>query len=486
MPPPLSTQPGSRAGLVSALVVSIILLLISILCNFYLQSQGAQAEDKLKKMGVKYAHVIASDFSDTTPAYMLLHTDPRGVSTWIDTSVAQTRDLYKRITGSSDTSPVDVEKTGQMVNELLDGTESQLKQSHIEVSLKDKSLKDAIGALSAALMAQHGELTKATATFAAAVSQQNEATARQKEELAQRDQAVEAAKREVAKFQADASASKDGATAAINEASAREKKTMEDSNQAVTQKDVQLATQRQALLKSEQEKSTLRAQLDKWRLRSTDPVLRQADARIIRIGSSNDVFIDLGSNDHVPPGLTFEVYDKSEGVPKLGEGISPDNLPQGKASIEVVDVGQNACRCHIIKATPGQTVSEGDICVNLIYDRHIKLKFFVYGDFDMKGDGVFTAAEADMVKNLVIRWGGTVQNKLTVDTDFVILGKEPEVPTLTKEQEADPILNANNVAKKEALATYEKMINQASTLNIPIMNQTRFLYYTGYFDLVKR
>jgi len=110
----------------------------------------------------------------------------------------------------------------------------------------------------------------------------------------------------------------------------------------------------------------------------------------------------------------------------------------------------------------------------------------VYGDFDMKGDGVFTAAEADMVKNLVIRWGGTVQNKLTVDTDFVILGKEPEVPTLTKEQEADPILNANNVAKKEALATYEKMINQASTLNIPIMNQTRFLYYTGYFDLVKR
>jgi hypothetical protein len=226
--------------------------------------------------------------------------------------------------------------------------------------------------------------------------------------------------------------------------------------------------------------------LDKWHTKVKDPLIRQADARIIRVGSTDDVYIDLGRSDRVTSGLTFEVYDKNTGIPKLGDGLSPDNMPEGKASIEVTNIGETACRCRVIKTTPGTSLSEGDICVNLVYDRHTKRNFMVYGDFDMNGDNTYTAAQADMIKNLIVRWGGTVVPKLTVETDFLVLGREPEVPQLTKDEETDPLKVAKRQAAQDALAAYTNLLNEASTLNVTILNQNRFLYYTGYYDLVKR
>ena len=39
---------------------------------------------------------------------------------------------------------------------------------------------------------------------------------------------------------------------------------------------------------------------------------------------------------------------------------------------------------------------------------------------------------------------------------------------------------------KAALDAYTKVANDAVGLHLPVMNQTRFLYYTGYFDASKR
>ena len=47
--------------------------------------------------------------------------------------------------------------------------------------------------------------------------------------------------------------------------------------------------------------------------------------------------------DPLPAGTTFEVYDKNEGIPGLGtDPLSENNMPIGKASIEVIRVGQNS------------------------------------------------------------------------------------------------------------------------------------------------
>src|ERR1019366_5200549 len=105
-----------------------------------------------------------------------------------------------------------------------------------------------------------------------------------------------------------------------------------------------------------------------------------------------------------------------------------ENLPEGKASIEVVKVGENSSEARVVHAISGQLISEGDICTNISYDRAVKPAFMVYGNFDMDFNGVWTAGEGDVVKSLVKRFGGVVVDKISIETDFLVLGKEPEVP----------------------------------------------------------
>jgi hypothetical protein len=218
-----------------------------------------------------------------------------------------------------------------------------------------------------------------------------------------------------------------------------------------------------------------------------NPAVRQADATIVRVPSANICYINLGSNDHIPVGITFEVYDKNEGVPGLGsEPTSDTDLPTGKASIEVIKVGQNSSECRIVHVTPGATLSEGDIVANLIYDRNVKPKFVIYGKFDVDGNGVWTAPEANVIKSLVTRWGGELQDHVTSDTDFVVVGKEPEVPALTKEERDDPIRAKQFEEASKELKDYNDLLSKATDLHIPVMNQNRFMYYIGYFDQLKR
>ena len=49
-----------------------------------------------------------------------------------------------------------------------------------------------------------------------------------------------------------------------------------------------------------------------------------------------------------------------------------ENMPKGKASIEIISVGQNSSQVRILNASPSVTVAEGDLCVNVVYDKNIK------------------------------------------------------------------------------------------------------------------
>jgi len=129
---------------------------------------------------------------------------------------------------------------------------------------------------------------------------------------------------------------------------------------------------------------------------------------------------------------------------------------------------------------------EGDWVENLVYDRNTKYNFLVYGNFDLDQNGVSTPADADVIKRLVTQWGGKLTDKVNADTDFVVLGKEPVVPNFTREELNDPI-NAARLAEATQLAEqYETVKRQAIELHIPILNQNRFLYFVGYYELAKR
>src|SRR5581483_6802627 len=165
----------------------------------------------------------------------------------------------------------------------------------------------------------------------------------------------------------------------------------------------------------------LQTRLSRNRVSVADPIVRQADAQVVRVSSDNIVYINLGQGDHITKGMTFEVYDKNQPLPSLGDGLSDDNMPVGKGSIEIINIGPDSSECQIIKTQPGMTIAEGDPIKNLVYDRNVKYNFYVFGDFDTDLNGVWTPQEADNIKRLIVQWGGKVMNKLNVNTDFVVM-----------------------------------------------------------------
>jgi hypothetical protein len=230
----------------------------------------------------------------------------------------------------------------------------------------------------------------------------------------------------------------------------------------------------------------LRGKLGGKRANTADSVVRQADGAIVRVPGNNSVYINLGTGDQISPGLTFEVYDRVEGVPPIGDSATDENLPKGKGSIEVVRVGAGSSECRIINQQPGQVIHEGDIIANLVYDRNTKYQFYVYGDFDLDNNGVTVPQDAEIAKRLVTQWGGKVTDKINADTDFLVLGKEPTVLIPSKDEASDPIIQAKAQASQAAYDAYQEVKRQAIDYHIPILNQNRFLYYIGYYESAKR
>ena len=219
----------------------------------------------------------------------------------------------------------------------------------------------------------------------------------------------------------------------------------------------------------------------------TNAVVRHADGKIIRLPGNDICYINLGQGDQVTPGLTFEVYDKATGVPGIPANVVDDeNLPVGKASIEITRVGDTSSECRIVNTAPGATLSEGDLIANLVYDANTKYNFYVYGEFDLSGSGHPNQADTAVIQRLVTQWGGRLTDQVNVDSYFVVLGAEPQLLSFTKE-ELDLPLNADKAEKaKAALDKYQDIRQAALDMHIPILNQNRFLYYVGYYDQAKR
>jgi hypothetical protein len=135
----------------------------------------------------------------------------------------------------------------------------------------------------------------------------------------------------------------------------------------------------------------------------------------------------------------------------------------------------------------GERFETGDLIGNLVFNQFVKLKFAIYGDFDLDYNGAPTVADTSTVRNRITQWGGQVLQPASAadigpDVDFIVLGIRPEVPALTPEQASDPIEQERAEKAKAALQKYNDVLDRARDYSIPVLNQTRFLYYTGYFD----
>jgi hypothetical protein len=206
----------------------------------------------------------------------------------------------------------------------------------------------------------------------------------------------------------------------------------------------------------------------------------QPDAQIVRIDFQNGiVFLDAGLNDHVYRGLTFAIYDRNKPVPENGEG---------KAEIEIFQVDKQVSAARIVKSDKNDPIVQDDIVANLIWDRNTPNRFVVVGDFDFNNDGRLDDDGAQQIAELIERWGGIVDNAITVDTDFLILGAEPDSLRYPTQQELDmdPLAQQRYEMSLKKVDAYDQLLKQAGSLGIPVFNQKRFLYLIGYNTLMNK
>ena len=490
--PPINQQ-GSRAALVTALVVFVILFVISSVFAFQFYGRYKDKDLSFTDLQKKYNdYVLLPGPTPTGPLGDLLaaKTDAVGKldisqsDTVMDVAIKEIAALQKTITSSNTVKPV---KVVEEANKALKDAQDVLTKGGVtSVTVPTTGLQAAVAALSKAVVAKQAEYNKSVADLRDANAQLATAKADITKQAADHDDEL---KKQQAASDAALATAQQAATkndAAMAQMQADEKaaadKALADQTQASN--DLNNANQQVTKLTAQ-----VRAAQDRLAGRRADvinPIVRQVDAKIVRVPNNEVCYINLGYGDQVTPGLTFEVYDKAEGVPAIPDNASGDEqLPVGKASIEITHVGTTSSECRIVKISPGAVISEGDVIENLVYDPHVKYNFYVFGKFDLANNGRPNDPDADVIKRLITQWGGKLTDKVNVDTDFVVLGSEPVLPNFSKDE-----LTAENQDKLDKAIAAQNQYNdikaQAQELHIPIMNQNRFLYYVGFYDQAKR
>ncbi|MFW5653876.1 MAG: hypothetical protein ACOC0P_07495, partial [Planctomycetota bacterium] len=202
-----------------------------------------------------------------------------------------------------------------------------------------------------------------------------------------------------------------------------------------------------------------------------------ADGEIVRVLQDDNVFINLGRSDQVVLGMSFDVYSNATELRRNAQG----QIPQGKATIEITQVGETTSTARVTRSTPGRGVVEGDIIVNPIYDRDKSYSFFVFGDFDLDGENGPSDLETQLVKSRIRDWGGEVRDEFRGDIDFLVLGQQPTRPV-------QPPTNAPLVVwqryenEVRFYTQYQDYLDKAESLSIPVLNQNRLLTLIGYYS----
>jgi multidrug efflux pump subunit AcrA (membrane-fusion protein) len=481
MPP---VAPASRSGaLITWLVVFVLLWVTGTICAVYYYVDGNKAREDLDNVTKQYSEILPKSEinSDDINTIKNKRNDPEynGIMSVVDILKKERDDLAMKIdsSGSSDSAI-------KAATDTLATAAAQAKKA--DVASLPPYLTQAVQTLTQALVARKTEIDSLNAQLKRA---QDAAT-----QAAKQMQANQAT---LTKALADARTETQQASSTLeSDRSAKDeqmKKMIADSETTQKQAQDQLSQAQSAMADLTSKNADLQRRLNQAleklgakRSNTADAVVRQADGSIVHAPGNGSVYINLGSGDQISPGLTFQVYDAAEGVPSIGDPSNDDNLPRGKGSIEVVRVGAGSSECRIIHQEPGVPMHEGDLIANLVYDKNTKYRFYVSGDFDTDQNGVATPQEGEVIKRLVTQWGGKVVDKIDANTDFVVLGQEPQLISLSKDDANDPIKQAEAQNAQVKYDTYEDLKRQAIEYHIPILNQNRFLYFVGYYDAAKR
>jgi len=240
-----------------------------------------------------------------------------------------------------------------------------------------------------------------------------------------------------------------------------------EGNQLVRQRDIEKA-------QLERQNEALQKELSAVKPSVLDPnaILTKADGKILRaIPGSDVVYINLGRPDKIKVGMGFEVYSQT---------LEPRKTLRGKASLEVVNIMEESAECRVTRRAPGQPIIEGDIIVNIAFERNRVPKFVIRGDFDLNYDGIVDFDGPEQVASLIRQWGGQVVPELDESVDFVVIGLAPQVPTFAEGQPVSDLVADQANQKKLEFGQFTALRDRAQKMYIPVITQNQFLYLLGY------
>lgn len=245
--------------------------------------------------------------------------------------------------------------------------------------------------------------------------------------------------------------------------------------------DQELAQKTQELLDMDREKNQLERQvvrlqekMRKLTAPNADPITMatRADGEIRTVvGEDRICYINLGSANHIVPGLFFSVYDP-KGIPK-------DKDAWSKGRIVVTKVGRDTSECRIVEENPQSPIMPGDLFANLAFDSVRSFTFVVEGNFDLHGQGFATSDGNKEVKVFIRRHGGIIADKVTIETDFVILGSKPEKPAELGD-EASIHVQETHRRNVEIYNRYRNVEDDAEKMRKLTLNTNQFLAFVGY------
>lgn len=190
------------------------------------------------------------------------------------------------------------------------------------------------------------------------------------------------------------------------------------------------------------------------------------------IPSLGQAYIDLGFEDKLFPGLTFSVYDASEGG-------SPYRLP--KANIEVVRVGPRRSLAKVTSENNLHPVIAGDLIYNPVWskDRSESVAFVgrMYVDDDEIPDNDYFASLVRQAGGKIDAFvpderTGRIDGELTVNTGWLVVGEIPEASRSQYNQELTQINDALTQATS-------KLRRDAQSNGVRVINVRNFLTFMG-------
>ncbi|MEO6437409.1 MAG: hypothetical protein ABIP55_16820 [Tepidisphaeraceae bacterium] len=469
-------------------VVCSILFVTSTILAIYFYVAKSQAEKDLTGQTTKYQAIVPAS-AITSPDVTELDNLKKSENAFkiepqmsIFNAAIKQRNMLSEMIGGSGANPVAAYTSAK---ETLEQTAEKLKPAGLTLPTSD-NLVGAVQALGSGLQARIDANNDLQGQLAASKKAQADNIAASAATIKQMEDAVEQLRAEHTEAMNQLTAYREQKNTDVAGIEAAAAEARDTANRVAQGNQVALREKDREIEQLTRDLKSSRDILGELRPDPGSTVVRQVDARINRVPEQGTVFIDLGQRNSVVPGLTFEVFDKSEGVPPAGDPQSDEKLPSGKASLEVVRVGPDTSEARVTRQTPGSVITEGDLCVNLVYDQNTKYNFLVYGNFDLDQNKQGTPQDTEVIKRLITQWGANLTDKVNIDTDFVVLGKEPELPVFTREDLIEP-LNAKRLSDAQAeLDSYETVRQKAVEMRIPILNQNRFLYLVGFYNQATR